>query len=110
MRADHHLNVAAELLKMFTLAEEPKLLLACVEQVREALRGAGIISPLARTLDTIIRKHRESPMVFSRREKLVICDDRYAMETLDGNRVSRFLEQARTEIGGAHERELFAGR
>ena len=109
MKAASHLGIAAELLKTFALVDEPKLLLACVEEVRKALRAAGIRPELARTLDRILSKHRESPMEFSRSGKLIIADDRFLLETLDGAKIAAFIEEARREIG-THGRELLTGR
>lgn len=109
MNADSHLGIAAELLKTHAFANEPKLLLAAIEEVRLALREARSASPLSRAVERILAAYRESPMVFCRQGKLVICDRRYRTETLDGQRVSQFIASAREELGD-HERKLFAGR
>ena len=103
------MNIAAELLKTYALADEPKLLLAAVAEAREALREMNSRSQLARKLDRLLIQYKESPMAFSRRGKLVICDSDYAMETLDGQRVSGFIEAAREEIEH-DERKLLASR
>ena len=53
-------------------------------------------------LKKIVEEHKKSPMVFQRKDKVVICSDRYKMKTIDIKDIKHYLGKAKPFILKAH--------
>lgn len=52
-------------------------------------------------INEIIKRHKESPMAFTRKDKFIICSDNYRMKTIDLRKVKIFLQMHRKLLENA---------
>jgi len=64
--------------------------------MRHAIKGEQV--SLIEELNNIINKHKQSPMVFQRKDKLVISNHNYRLKTLTIEDVKRYLPNAKLFI------------
>lgn len=105
-RAESCLRTAEHIIKFtYPLVNDEKLLLSALERANEAVtnilkevtcskleklnetRWAEFV-PYVKEIRSLIKKHRESPVEFSRKGDYVICDDYYNYEKLSYERVN----------------------
>ena len=67
---------------------------SCV--MRHAIKGEQV--SLIEELNTIITKYKKSPMVFQRKDKLVISNHHYRLKTLTINDIKNYLPNAKLFI------------
>lgn len=119
-KANQSLKIAEHMLtKTYPLSNDPKLILAISEDIHialssiiEALLGKGSDMAdfeqkanelnfdndeieIVRRFDAIIREHKASPIEFSRKDKFVICDVDYNVDSITLDDMKKYLFRAR---------------
>lgn len=54
--------------------------------------------PLIEEIGSIIQKHDQSPMVFRRKEKFIICTNNYKVQTITINTIKNYLDKTKPFI------------
>lgn len=70
------------------------------------MKLGGEVCKVIKDLRQITKQHRESPMVFSRKEKFVICSDDYSsMRAIDINFLKNYVVSIRSFLRGVNNLE-----
>ena len=85
--AEHLLNVT------FPLIKDPKLFLGIVENLDKALQELEANPKLLQHLQSILEKHKLSPIEFRKKEMFVICDDNYDLEIVTVEELKLYLKE-----------------
>ena len=64
--------------------------------MRHAIKGEQV--SLIEELNNLVTKHKQSPMVFQRKDKLVISNNHYRLKTLTVEDVKKYLPNAKLFI------------
>jgi hypothetical protein len=84
--------------RIISLPDEWEQRLRIFEKIAPKYNLPASVQSIPRKLWTIVKEYEKSPMAFSRKDKFIITDEKFTMQTLDVTLLKKYVSKIRTLI------------